>query len=374
MIYEIEPLDNLFFRNSAPFEAGGEVSVSHSLFPPLPSGYAGAFRDLISDQANASRQLNIKFSGLTVDGSFCLPMPQDLYTTASDTEKGRQVLPKQVKKTPLSSYPLPYMLHVPEAAKDKSRHLWYLSQDCLSHYLAGGSDDLFAVDINEKIVKETKLGIAIDYESRTSKEHHLYEIASVRPGLSQDIRLAVEVDSELSKESGVIRLGGEDKKARFRRTECLMNIKCPESSSKYFKLYLATPAIYRNGWLPGWINPETKAGYFSHKKKRISVKLISACIGRYIPCGGFGFDKEKRKFRPREMRYAVPPGCVYYFELTEGTFQDAIKLLHGKCVSDYRENMGFDYEQISRRRYCDRGYGYALVGALSKSQEEIIHV
>ena len=114
-------------------------------------------------------------------------------------------------------------------------------------------------------------------------------------------------------------------------------------------------------------------GMFTFKERQVKVRLLAACVGRYIPCGGFGFDKEEDRYHPREMRFAVPAGSVYYFELLSGTFADAVKLFHGKCMSDYRESKGFEYPKYKKYRYCDRGFGYALVGKLRKEQEEIIH-
>lgn len=74
------------------------------------------------------------------------------------------------------------------------------------------------------------------------------------------------------------------------------------------------------------------------------------------------------------MRYAVPAGSVYYFELIQGSFGDAVSLFQGNCISEYRENLGFDYQVFNRSRYCDRGFGYALVGRLGKEQEDVFHV
>lgn len=84
--------------------------------------------------------------------------------------------------------------------------------------------------------------------------------------------------------------------------------------------------------------------------------------------------KGERQYRPRELRYAVPAGSVYYFKLLKGSFEDAVKLFHGKCISEYRENMGFEYQVFNRSRYCDRGFGYALLGKVSREQEEILNV
>ncbi|MEV2675618.1 hypothetical protein ABND72_21525, partial [Paenibacillus larvae] len=69
-----------------------------------------------------------------------------------------------------------------------------------------------------------------------------------------------------------------------------------------------------------------------------------------------------------------PAGSVYFFEIIEGEFQDAIRLFHQKCMSDHREGLGFSYQNWDRMRYCDRGFGYSLVGNIGSEQGGIVHV
>lgn len=104
---------------------------------------------------------------------------------------------------------------------------------------------------------------------------------------------------------------------------------------------------------------------FTYKKRLVRVRLLCAVVGRFVPAGGFGASGGGG--RPREMRYAVPAGSVYFFKLLEGGTETVNKLFHGKCLSDYRETQGFVYKNIDRMRYCDRGFGYCLTGNLSES-------
>ena len=119
-------------------------------------------------------------------------------------------------------------------------------------------------------------------------------------------------------------------------------------------------------------------GTFVFRDKKIKVKLLTATVGKFVTTGGYGYDGKNNNYRPREMRYAVPGGSVYYFKILEGewTFATAIELFNQKCISDYRESLGFlpDNNRFKRTRfgYCDRGFGYALVGKLTKNQEEKI--
>lgn len=378
MIYQIEPLDDLFFRSSVPFDAGGETTVLHSVFPPLPSTYAGAFRPLLKDQLNSSRSLKIGFNGLMWDGAFCYPMPADLYIAEQEEGQVWSVRNKKLIKTPISSYPLSYMMGIQEtkAKKLKEHIVPYMKEDAMSAYLHGDSEDLTCINLNDKMVRETKLGIAIDPKSGVSKDQQMYTILRIRP--DEKLKMTVDVQAELIKDQGVIKLGGEGRISNFVKMDMEPDVGQSSGDSRYFKLYLATPAVFRNGCIPGWIDPESFEGYFSHRNKLVRLKLISACVGRPVPWGGFGKRQPEREgepeYRPREMRYAVPAGSVYYFEITEGSFEAAVKLFHKKCISDYREKLGFDYRVFNKSRYCDRGFGYSMIGRLTKEQEEFLNV
>lgn len=371
MIYLIDPIDNFFFRTPVPFEAGGESTQINSAFPPLPSVYAGAFRALMEECEGI--RLKIGWNGLCLEDSLYFPKPLDLYL--SKKENGEKSFFKQMelRKKTLSNYPLEYMPYIPQRQmeKEKNQTIPYLPENVLFQYLNGESSEMAGVDMGNYMREEAKMGIAVDPQSGTSEDKQLYQIAYIRP--VKGLKLAVETnfylkDTVRNRNGGetLIKLGGEGKNARISPTDQSILASVQSDGEKYFKLYLATPAIFKKGWIPGWLDEKTMTGRFRYKKREIKVKLISACVGRKVLCGGFGYDKKDREYRPRELRYAVPAGSVYYFEIRQGSFEDALKLFHMKCISDYRESMGFDYTVYNRSRYCDRGFGYVFVGKLNQ--------
>lgn len=378
MFYEIKPLDSFFFRSPVPFEAGGETTVLGSVFPPLPSTCAGAFKTLYHEEAGNRHSLKIGLNGLSLDGKFCFPLPADLYTAKQDDTQMWRVNAKSLVADQLSSYPLDYRVCRQEdlEAKSKVQMIPYILEHEMRSYLKADFKNLICFDLNDKLFMETKIGIKIDSKSKVSEDRHIYTALCVRP--DDRLRLTVDVEGNFKEDQGIIKFGGEGKLAEFRRSGCRAEVGDISGDSRYFKLYLATPAIFRNGWLPGWIDQDNFTGYFSYRNKAVKLKLISACVGRAVPCGGFGYVKEKGEmegsWRPTEMKYAVPAGSVYYFKILKGTFEDAVKLFHKRCISDYREGLGFDYRVFNRSRYCDRGYGYSLVGSLSKEQEDYLNV
>lgn len=378
MIYEIEPLDQCFFRGPTPFEAGGETTVIHSIFPPLPSTYAGALRPLIKDEDKNMRSLKVGWNGVLLDNECWFPMPEDLYISSQGKDGLWNLERKYIRKKEMSNYPLDYMMTISHKDNHKpvKKITPYIREEELREYLGAKPESFAGVDINEKLLIENRIGIQIDPKSRVSKEQHIYTTMCVRP--VGGMKLAVDIQGDLLNSNAVVRFGGEGKLARFSMSAHELNIEPAPGNTRYFKLYLATPAIFRNGWIPGWLNQESFTGSFRFRNKAVCVKLMCACVGRAVPCGGFSYvintEKRERINKPRELRFAVPGGSVYYFKLLQGTYEDAVKLFHQKCISDYREGLGFDYQVFNRTRYCDRGFGYSLVGRLSREQEGLLHV
>jgi len=383
MMYKIKAIDQLFFRSGTPFEANGETHLIQSFFPPLPSTYAGALKAFAVDK-ESKHALKIGYNGVMHDKEFCFPKPFDITVTKEhccvkneNEEKYYDLETMKLMSSPPSNFQLPYCL-APEyknSKKVKSPDDIYLKQQDLQRYLNGEEGVMAGSSLSNHLHKEKKIGIRTNSKTKEEDDGMLYQIEMCRP--DDKLQLAVEVKGIEIDEAKSIRLGGEGKVATVvkpkEKSEEKLEITKIESDSKYFKIYLATPAIFGKGWLPKWIDEETMIGSFSGKnKKKIKVKLIAATVDRFVPVGGFGQEKEEGKFQPREMRYAVPSGSVYYFEILNGTFQDAVSLFHQKCISDYRLNYGFEYiePRFDRLIYCDRGFGYSMVGSLSKKQEE----
>lgn len=376
MIYLLDPVDNYFFRSSVPFEAGGDTTAGEGMFPPMPSVYGGALKPYKKEAAGKHR-LKIGFNGLWIDGEPAFLLPSDLFLSNNESEKELVFSVMGMREAPISSYPLPYMPYVtsPFQKKDKPMEMVCLKSAELMKYLNGAKDNIEGMDIGNYFVQESKTGIQIDQYSSTAKEGMLYTVKGIRPVSPVKLKLAVEAKGIVNRLDGVVKLGGEGKRAYIHSLDYNLDLSPELEESRFFKLYLATPAIFTRGWLPEWIDPNSKTGYFHYRKRSIRVKLVSAVINRPVPCGGFGFNKHEKEYRPRELKFAVPAGSVYYFQILKGSFEDAVQLFHNKCISDYREEMkaGFTVK-YNRLRYCDRGFGYTLAGRVTKEQEEIFHV
>lgn len=383
MYYRIDAVDSWFFRNAAPFDAGVNTN-GESIFPPFPSVYAGALRSCAEPIPNPNskkntfaRRLKIGWNGVIADGHILFPLPLDLYVRKnSDTKEGNQKFfahEMTLESAAGSSFPLEYFLKMP-TRHGKPPYVnggAYLDSADMSAYLSAGQPSYSVWPLGNYYSRETRIGIRMDPATGKAADGQMYQQTLITPGNEKHTCcLALEASGIEAPQKSVVRLGGEGKLGSIERVEEELPLPgAPDmEQDRCFKLYLATPAIFEKGWLPGWISPAHKIGVFTYKQRGIRVKLLSAAVGTPVAVGGFGFDGEKKEFRPREMRYAVPAGSVYYFELLDGKMTDVIRLFHQKCISDYRETLGFRYKTRDRLRYCSRGFGYSLVGTIHKSQ------
>ena len=150
----------------------------------------------------------------------------------------------------------------------------------------------------------------------------------------KDTSLVIDFEGMNLPRSGLMKLGGEGKQAYY-STIYTFEIKAPEMKGNSFKLYLSTPAMFKNGWLPEWIDEATLKG----EREGLKLKLTAASIGRVDHIGGFDIKAGE----PKPMRQAVPAGSVYHFEiLNNGKTVSPINIFHGKALSDFDKEQGFE--------------------------------
>lgn len=376
MLIKLNPLDTLLFRTPAPFNAG-EDYTANSIFPPNPHTYAGIAREygVFASKEKKARQFKIEMSGIMLNEMPLFQQPLDLYRSDLTNEIHGEIHYCDLEEAPVSNYPLPYITGS-GGSNSKTSHLantYFPLKEVRNYLNANPLTDQF-YDSEALYKTETHVGIAIDPMSKTTISGNMYQRHMVRlfhqskEDQDSEVSLFFKAAGVDFENGTVVNLGGRDKKAVLKTVDVENSIGVSLNSAKYFKLYFATPALFQNGWIPKWVRPNSKGvydGVFTKRGRQVKVKLLAACVGNYTPIGGFGSGSH---VKPKEMNYAVPAGSVYYFELLEGKMEDVVKLFHQRCISDYRENLGFEYEIRDRFRYCDRGYGYALVGNLTKNQ------
>jgi len=357
MIIEIKPLDTLFFRDGKPFTMG-EEAWANSVFPPYPAAIYGALRSAYFaehidelEKANESndptKNLKIKGIFLKISDEIYFPIPMDCVKRKDDKDdEGFVLLPLPAGKF-ISNYPkLEKILIRSDSDNDKVENIQNsaLSKSSFREYLDGETNNILYLKIDNYLISEPKIGIARSSKTHSSKEGMLYRVDMKRLENKKGEKMTIVVDfkglDDLS-EKGLMKLGGEGKALSYNKYKGDINIDFPKfkEDAKQFKIVLTTPAIFKNGWIPKWIDEKTLIGEY----KEFKLKLLTASIGKPIHIGGF--DIKARK--PKPMYKAVPAGSVYYFEVIEGNLQKAFEIFNQKAISDV---------------YPDQGFGIAYVG------------
>jgi len=355
MWYKIKPLDTLFFRDGRPFTMGSET-WANPIFPPYPSTVYGAIRTWLifekgslkefkegkfkEELGTPSEKGNLKIKGpfICLDNNIYFPVPFDFLKKKDAAEEKKLFYVNRINKPEIfiSDYSLERIL-VNRNDFELEECDGFLDISSLKDYLIQRNGILQFTEKKEIFLEEKKTGIKRSRKTLSSEEGHIYRIPMIR--LERKAKLFVEIDglSRYPKE-GLLQIGGEGKTAKIEKIEndplmTLIDIDF-KFENKVFKLYLATLAIFKKGWLPDWINDTTFEGNY----EEIKLKLIACSIGKYNLIGGWDLANK----RPKPMYKAVPPGSVYYFKILDDTPAEKIKeVFHLKNISDINLEEGF---------------------------------
>lgn len=184
----------------------------------------------------------------------------------------------------------------------------------------------YRIPSHEIYMRESRLGIGINGTTKTTQEGYLYQVQMIRMqqhyGFVVDIELGNEDDggSELPSgkplahtwekppelaflEEGWLTLGGEQRAAYFkvlRETDCVEEAGISQTRPGNV-LYFATPAYFKNGWLPA--DPDL-----------FQRKPLAAALNPYQPIGGWLLTPGSAGGASKLTRRCIPAGSVYYFD------------------------------------------------------------
>jgi CRISPR-associated protein Cmr3 len=328
----------------------GEDTWANGVFPPSPSVIYGALRSAYFShhlnelkKANSdddpTRDLEIKGFYILADKNVYLPLPNDCVKNKGSKDNSVSVLPMQELTDIKSSCPTQYALKSEGVVENVDGGL--ININSFEEYLRCAKDSFSHIlKVADSVLPEPKIGIGISKETGTSEEGKLYRVDMRRLG---DFGLLVDFKGLDLPERGMMKLGGEGKAVSYEQFKPVdFSIDYFNSDKNKFKLYLSTPAIFKNGWLPEWINEQT---LISDEYNGLELKLLTASIGKLVHIGGF--DMKERK--PKPMCKAVPAGSVYYFKITKGDIQKAVEIFNQSAISEF---------------YPEQGFGIAYVGGV----------
>ncbi len=354
MKIEINALDTLFFRDGRPFERGDE-NWATGTFPPMPSVIYGALRTAylgenpngIDQAIKTTEALKIKNIFLKTD-TIAFPIPLDLVYYKSIENQATANFLKLQKKDFISNNQTDWVLKTDKLSKvEELGSKALLKMGNFIKYLNATSETttIEFQKLSSFLTLEPKTGIGRNNQTSTTETGLLYRAGMQRlewcnedlSKASNQIKFVVEFEDLTLKESGFFKLGGENKVINYKLFGNSTEVPLPNLDKPYFKIYLATPAIFKKDNLPEWL----KVG----KKNAVEVKLLTCAIGKSILIGGFDMQKKS----PKPMFKAVPAGSVYYIQTKSAEEANQVaNLLHNQSISEERADEGFGKVYIGK--------------------------
>ena len=361
----LRPFDKLFVKDGRPLSLEDDSAAS-GLFPPPPSVIFGALRSAAlvaasappgspADPLHGGRLTGIAFAK-EQDGRRYFPAPSDLVREKQkETEKrkrlpGHRLLLESDTVSEMTSYPISNgrLLSWKDQMQVESVG-GYVSSAGLTSYLRGEAVAAEEItDADQLYTAEPKLGIGLDYRSGTTKDGLLYTMAMQRP--CSGVTLCVRSEG-FGKLTPMVRLGAESRAVEIVPVADAGWPAPVEPAGKRFTIYLATPAVFQQGWLPDFLRPDTMEGELGGA----TVGLVAASLGRYLPLGGWDIAARK----PKPMRRAVNAGAVYHLEVLSG--QLSADRLHGAPLPTHYPHSG-RADASHTLTYQQQGFGIAYLG------------
>ena len=387
--------DTLLFRDGRPFsnEAGAQSAMTLSL--PLPSTVAGMLRTRLGNAqgwkwTEAARQeeaQRIVVHGplLVCNDTPVFPAPAD--ALIYDKEGKNKTTGEETLTTTVmclrpgldagTGCDLPdaalLPLRVTDDAKPKSGYAYWPEERILAWLTFAAGENFTPPDSIVGPQKEERVHVGIDPKTGGSEKGQLFtaqflslaryprwQEAQTRQEWSLRVRLETPTDAQQETQTnapvdmrGLATFGGERRLAVIENGQawasCPDDLKARLHNATHVRMLLTTPAIFMDGWKPGWLD-DTLQGVVPGTSVR--VRLKAAAVKRREAVSGWDYrvDKNNRSLGPKPVRWLTPAGSVYFFEVMDDSdAQELADKAWMRSVSDALQD-------------CRDGFGLALWG------------
>lgn len=361
----LEPVDVWSFRDGRPFEAG-EAFEARSVFPPFPWTVLGCLRTALlrklcpdperyagrGPEATCPRchtgpcaaesvvgkagqeapfSVGPPFLAQTVgDGHLEIfyPTPRDLVYEDGNGGAPRLLAPIEPVDRVIHSLDGLRPIAAVGGSRVKSWPRHWVNHGDLVKCLAGQPPGLTG-QYSPKVLREPRIGVGIDPNTRSARRGQLYlrDVVRLGEGVDERVGLLVETSEPLDLDGEVARLGGDGRMVAIRRVPAPAPVPVPEFDWRV-KVCLVSPTWFEGGWRPRWLDPTTREGTVPGTDVR--VRLLAAAMGDPVAVGGWDLKEQ----RPRILKPLVGPGAVYFFELLGGDAAAMARSLHGQPLCD----------------------------------------
>ncbi|MEJ2046038.1 MAG: type III-B CRISPR module-associated Cmr3 family protein [Reinekea sp.] len=378
--YLLKPKAPLIIRSGRPFD---EISgIDAARFPP-PSTMAGALRT--AHALSTNKELNLELAKIQVAGplpvtvnldgepvSILVPKPADAHYYY------KEGLPQLVRASPKA-----FASHEGSDLKDGLLPL-QLEENFSGKPFRGGPewwvlDDLITWRQNKTALSfeqiqqqgwklpadDIRTHTAINRKSQTAASGMLFQSAGLNmwkqsavsshpPEFS--IGLLGYIDGDIN--PGVLHFGGERRlsgiasypniSSQLQNDVWLEKWFADISQSQGLALTLLTPALFDQGWIPGWLNETTLIGT-PPGCSRLKLKLKAAAVERWRPHSGWDLNARGS----RASKKAVPAGATYWFEILDNHNADIASLwLSHLCDKEQDRLDGFGLALVFPYRWA----------------------
>jgi len=327
----LDPIDVLMPRGNRLFGGGvhGEAQM-----PPWPSVFAGALASRALADAGRVGEItrapdraeailaevageDFGLTGLALgrDDELLFPLPADL--VALEGPALAALSPRNLARGfsgVATSGELAALALLRAPGREKALSGQWITAAGLVEHLAGRTPDAACL-VSSRCLWDTdrRLGIALDAGSGTAAESQIYTTEAVV--LRQGARFVAEFSGSRLPIGGLVRLGGDGRGARIepaspRFADALAGLGHPRSGCKGFRMILATPGLFPNGWLPPGVGPATRRFEFDG----LAAELVAASVPRHEVISGWDLANHA----PKPARKVAPTGSCYWFRVLEG--------------------------------------------------------
>jgi CRISPR-associated protein Cmr3 len=357
-ILEIACRDPIVSRDSRPFGAG-QGNRMRSLGWPLPSVLAGALRTTLGKQANRDFSATAAEDLLQVEVAGPFPLlERQLYLPApEDCVVHRDWGALRAAPRPFDQgggdWPKPSLLPVhisdtqaPDDFKPEETPAWWPAEN-MAAWLAGDKitfDDRFLrapeIDHRTHVHLDPLAGAAEEAALFTTSALALSHLPLYRTSTSESprsrfaaITLAARVRASgwcgetAARLDTLHPLGGERRLVHWKAAADSGAWRCPQkireklATAVRVRMVLATPAVFRDGWKPGWLNSELVG---APPGTTATLRLIGISIQRWRAISGWSLlnNPPAQRPGPKPVKRVVPAGGVYFFEMVAGKASD----------------------------------------------------
>jgi CRISPR-associated protein Cmr3 len=320
---------------------------------PLPSVVSGSFRTALVKSGGLDfsgnipqRLMQIAVAGVfpVHGGELYLPAPNDAVAEPNENGKGIKFLHRVVPQPFTGGCDLPedslqpVMLSESQAGEDfKPAEIpawWPIGK--YAEWLLG-NEVCFDSSFLRSPLQETRHHVCLDAERGAAAEGQIFATAGLNvarlPRFGVDgsrplherlaeITLSGRItipDSEtaltIGQQFGIWHpLGGERRMVHWQQEEaettgwnCPAGIRSALATATKVRMVLATPAVFKDGWKPGWLTTGLEGDLSG-----VKLKLVGASNGRWKAVSGWSLAPPRG---PKPIRRMVPAGSVYFFEV-----------------------------------------------------------